>query len=232
MMREMTVQEFAQEVKNMAMEVMPEEFDGAMMEMSKARVGYNEEDEELIFYTGDYNHGGNASMTIKTGVIESIYTDEVGYHFTLNNGVTFSVSETPGLNGNLNDLLDKPSHRQCELARVLMKSTADIYMVVAIILCSGEAVIAKFAEHYFKGELLDGTPFNMERSKELTRLGIITIGVSIVTEAVAAIVYEIMSFIFVNTDSLEIGNWGSVGIGITFIIVSLICRYGAERGRE
>ena len=110
--------------------------------------------------------------------------------------------------------------------------TANIYMVVAIILCSGEAVIAKFAEHYFKGELLDGTPFNMERSKELTRLGIITIGVSIVTEMVAAIVYEIMSFIFVNTDSLEIGNWGSVGIGITFIVVSLICRYGAERGRE
>lgn len=108
--------------------------------------------------------------------------------------------------------------------------TANIYMVVAIILCSGEAVIAKFAEHYFKGELLDGTPFNMERSKELTRLGIITISVSIVTEVVAAIVYEIMSFIFVNTDSLEIGNWGSVGIGITFIIVSLICRYGAERG--
>lgn len=110
--------------------------------------------------------------------------------------------------------------------------TANIYMVVAIILCSGEAVIAKFAEHYFKGELFDGTPFNMEKSKELTRLGIITIGVSIVTEVVAAIVYEIMSFIFVNTDSLEIGNWGSVGIGITFIIVSLICRYGAERGRE
>ena len=106
--------------------------------------------------------------------------------------------------------------------------TANIYMVGAIILCSGEAVIAKFAEHYFKGELLDGTPFNMERSKELTRLGIITIGVSIVTEVVAAIV----SFIFVSTDSLEIGNWGSVGIGVTFIIVSLICRYGAEIERE
>ena len=110
--------------------------------------------------------------------------------------------------------------------------TANIYMAVAIILCSGEAVVAKFAEHYFKGELLDGTPFNMERAKELTRLGIITIGVSIVTEVVAASVYEIMSFIFVSTDSLEIGNWGSVGIGIAFIIVSLICRYGAESGRE
>ena len=110
--------------------------------------------------------------------------------------------------------------------------TANIYMAVAIILCSGEAVIAKFAERYFKGELLDGTPFNMERAKELTQLGIITIGVSIVTEVVAAIVYEIMSFIFASTGSLEIGNWGSVGIGIAFIIVSLICRYGAESGRE
>lgn len=162
MMREMTVQEFAQEVKNMAMEVMPEEFDGAMMEMSKARVGYNEEDEELIFYTGDYNHGGNASMTIKTEVVESIYKDEVGYHFTLNNGVTFSVSETPGLNGNLNDLLDKPSHRQCELARVLMKSTAEdkqitddilsIKKSVWYIICKNlDKVLTEHAEAFGKG---------------------------------------------------------------------------------
>ena len=73
---------------------------------------------------------------------------------------------------------------------------------------------------------------HMERSKELTQLGIVTIGVSIVTEMVAAIVYENMSYILVSTDSLEISNWGSVGIGIAFIIVSLICRYGAESGRE
>lgn len=73
---------------------------------------------------------------------------------------------------------------------------------------------------------------HMERSKELTQLGIITIGVSIVTEIVAAIVYEIMSYILVSTGSLEISNWGSVGIGIAFIIVSLICRYGAKSGRE
>lgn len=44
MMREMTVQEFAQEVKNMAMEIMPEEFEGVMAEMSQARVRYDEED--------------------------------------------------------------------------------------------------------------------------------------------------------------------------------------------
>lgn len=93
MTREVTVQEFAQEVKDMAMEVMPEEFEGAMMEMSKARARYDEEDEEFIFYTGDYNHGGNASMTIRTGAIESIYEDKGTYHFTLDDGITFSVTE-------------------------------------------------------------------------------------------------------------------------------------------
>ena len=61
---------------------------------------------------------------------------------------------------------------------------------------------------------------HMERSKELTQLGIITIGVSIVTEMVAAIVYEIMSCILASTDSLEISNWGSIGIGY---LVGKIC---------
>ena len=150
MMREMTVQEFAQEVKNMAMEIMPEEFEGVMA------------DEELIFYTGDYNHGGNASMTIKTEVVESIYKDEDGYHFTLNNDVTFSVSETPVLRGDLNDLLDKPSHHQCELARVLTKSTAEdkqitddilsIKKSVWYIICKNlDKVLTEHAEAFGKG---------------------------------------------------------------------------------
>lgn len=97
MMREMTVQEFAQEVKNMAMEIMPEEFEGVMAEMSQARARYDEEDAELIFYTGDYNHGGNASMTIRNGAIESIYEDKGTYHFTLDDDTTLSVTETPEL---------------------------------------------------------------------------------------------------------------------------------------
>ena len=42
-------------------------------------------------------------------------------------------------------------------------------------ICAGEAVLAKFAEHYFKRELTDGTPFNLGGAKELMRLGILTI---------------------------------------------------------
>ena len=76
----------------------------------------------------------------------------------------------------------------------------------------------------------DGT--NRTNRGRQTTFIYVTLRVSIVTEIVAAIVYEIMSYILVSTDSLEISNWGSVGIGISFIIVSLICRYGAESGRE
>ena len=97
MMREVTVQELAQEVKDMAMEVVPEEFEGFMIEMSKAHVRYDEEDAELIFYTGDYNHGGNASMAIKIRTIESIHKDKGTYYFTLDDGMTLSVTETPEL---------------------------------------------------------------------------------------------------------------------------------------
>ena len=95
MMKKVTVKEFAQDVKNMEIEVMPEEFEGVMVGLSKAHVSYNEEDKELSFYTGDYNYGGNASMIVKTVVIESIYKDDKEYHFTLKDDVTFSVYETP-----------------------------------------------------------------------------------------------------------------------------------------
>ena len=46
-----------------------------------------------------------------------------------------------------------------------------------MIVCAGEAVVAKFAELYFKRELAAGTPFTLSGAKELTRLGILTLAV-------------------------------------------------------
>lgn len=188
MMREMTVQEFAQEVKNMTMEIMPEEFEGVMAEMSQARVRYDEEDEELIFYTGDYNHGGNASMTIKTEVVESIYKDEDGYHFTLNNDVTFYVSETPVLSGGLNDLLDKPSHHQCELARALTKSTAEDKQITDDILSMKKSVwytICKSLDEILKEH---SEPFNIGQEQMLKDFRKVA-GMNRVDEASVCIAY-------------------------------------------
>lgn len=46
-------------------------------------------------------------------------------------------------------------------------------MAAGMILCAGEAVLAKFAEYYFKRELADGTPFTFAGAKEMQRLGIL-----------------------------------------------------------
>ena len=44
-----------------------------------------------------------------------------------------------------------------------------------LIVCAGEAVLAKFAEVYFQNELQAETPFTLAGAKELLRLGILTI---------------------------------------------------------
>ena len=102
-------------------------------------------------------------------------------------------------------------------------------IIVAMILCSGKAVLAKFAEYYFKGEIEDGTPFNQERAGELKQLGILTICIPIGTQIVAEMVYAALSYIWGNTVPLELDNSGSVTLGIMFIVMSLICKYGAEK---
>ena len=48
-------------------------------------------------------------------------------------------------------------------------------MAVGMVLCAAEAVLSKFAEHYFTNELADGTPFTLMGAKELMHLGILTI---------------------------------------------------------
>ena len=101
-------------------------------------------------------------------------------------------------------------------------------MAVGLIFCAGEAVLAKFSEHYFTRELNDGTPFTMDGAKELLRLGILAIAIPVGTQIVAGIVYGIFAAVMRDVAPLEIGTYGSAGIGIMMIVTALICRYGAE----
>ena len=98
------------------------------------------------------------------------------------------------------------------------------YMVIGLIFCIGKMVVAKKALNYFVGELKDGTPFNIERSKELKRLGIMTICIPIVTQIIAEIFLKLLT----ATNTIPLDNAGSVSLGIMFIVMSLICRLGAE----
>lgn len=97
---------------------------------------------------------------------------------------------------------------------------------------AGEAVIAKFAEYYFKNELNSGTPFTLEGAKELLRLGILKITVPIGCAAVGSIAREIVIGFAdaprdIASDMLS-GNASAVWLGIMLILGSLLCRYGAE----
>lgn len=105
-------------------------------------------------------------------------------------------------------------------------------MAVGLILCAREAVLAKFAECYFKHELADGTPFTFSGAEELKRLGILTICIPVGTQIAAEIVYAVMKQMMQDIAPFRLHNSSSIGLGITFIIVSLICQYGAEKSYE
>ena len=83
-------------------------------------------------------------------------------------------------------------------------------------------------------EFTDGTPFTLGGAKELMRLGILTICIPLGTQIIAEIVYAVMEQTMQGVTPLQLDNTGSVTLGIMFIVMSLICRYGAElhEGKE
>ena len=119
--------------------------------------------------------------------------------------------------------------------RGLVEKEADISLPTlyaaltgGMIMCAGEAVVAKFAERYFKNELAAGTPFTFDGAKELMRLGILAICVSTGTLILAAIVYGIFRVTAENVAKPELDNSASVIIGVMMIVGSYLCRHGAE----
>ena len=101
-----------------------------------------------------------------------------------------------------------------------------------MIICAGEAVLAKFAEVYFKNELRAETPFTLAGAKELLRLGILTLAIPTGCAVVGSVVEGIIAgFVKVEKAAamdLCFDNEASIVLGIMFILGSLLCRYGAE----
>lgn len=92
MMKEITVQEFVKEVKDVNIydfEVMT----GMKMDMSKARVEYDASDKALIVVAGNHVTDGLGSIRIREALIESIDFDEEEqvYVVSLINGTDFTV---------------------------------------------------------------------------------------------------------------------------------------------
>lgn len=98
----------------------------------------------------------------------------------------------------------------------------------AIILCIGYVVLSKTAENYFTHELTAGTPFTKDGANEMLRLGILTVCIPLGCMLLAEIVSGIIAGFLNCNDVLKLENDGSVALGIMFIFMSLLCKYGAE----
>ncbi len=101
-------------------------------------------------------------------------------------------------------------------------------MTGAMIVCIGQAVTAKFAERYFSHELTAGTPFTVGGAKELLHLGIITICVPLGAMILAQIISSIVTEFIGCGDAFKLEGGDSVTLGVMFIVMSLLCKYGAE----
>lgn len=107
------------------------------------------------------------------------------------------------------------------------------YLSAGIVFCTGEMILAKNAENYFKRELNDGTPFTFEGAKELFRLGILNICIPIGTQILAKIVYSVVSKFTNNEVAFGANDDTSVMLGIMLMVIAVICKYGATlRSKE
>ncbi len=108
-------------------------------------------------------------------------------------------------------------------------------MISLAVIALGEAFVAKRSADYFSSELEAGTPFDSGNATRLRNLGIVTIVIPLVTAVISKTVYAVLVKKYGTFDySLDYAG-GSVAVGIMFIILSLICRYGAEvdtRGKQ
>lgn len=107
-------------------------------------------------------------------------------------------------------------------------ATLYVTMFVGMAMCIAEVVVSRTAHRYFSNEVEEGTPFTFAGADELLHLGIIVITVPLGTTIACAIGVGIVSALIEGVDKVELGNGVSLTLGIMFIVMSVIFRYGAE----
>lgn len=105
-----------------------------------------------------------------------------------------------------------------------------LYAAIAIgmILCIGEMLIAGSAVKFFDLELRTGTPFDFGVADALKRLGIRTIVISLVSMIVASVAYSVTLHAMEAVGEVKFQDVNSIGMGIAFLILSVLLRHGAE----
>lgn len=105
-------------------------------------------------------------------------------------------------------------------------------ITMGAILCTGEFFVSRMAYRYFGNELNAGTPFTAGGAKELLHLGISAIWIPVVSTVMAQIAQVIFAQFMENVEKISLDGFGSVTLGVMFIFMSLLCKYGAELRKE
>lgn len=100
--------------------------------------------------------------------------------------------------------------------------------ISGLIACVGEAILAFLSERYFVNVLSAGTPFTMEGSKELFRLGVTSIIISAAISVASGFVFAICAYFSADLSSFDFNASISISTGLFFMFLSLIFKHGAE----
>lgn len=103
-----------------------------------------------------------------------------------------------------------------------------MYMLIGLIICAVNTYIAYLTKNYFKKELEDGDPFTHSGANQLLRLSLIQVISSILVSIVSTIIFAIFKSIYGDIVDYEFINNISLDVGITFFVLSLIFKYGAN----
>lgn len=105
-------------------------------------------------------------------------------------------------------------------------------IAVGIIFSIGEFFVSRKAYRYFDNELKTGTPFSEGGAKEMLNLGISVIWIPIVTAVLAQVAQEVIAQFMETSERIQIECFDSVALGVMFIFMSLLCKYGAEKEND
>lgn len=100
--------------------------------------------------------------------------------------------------------------------------------LIGLISCVGGAIFAFLAKRYFQSVLNVGDPFTFDSAKEIFRLGIASILISVTQAVASGIILAIFWLISHGTGAYDLDFSISLTPGLFFLFLSLLFKYGAE----
>ena len=104
-------------------------------------------------------------------------------------------------------------------------------MATGLASCGVSIFLSKYNELFFKREIELGSPFNDEIVKRMRKVAIVNIVVSLVLSVACAISISIVENVTKINMSFRFDYFSSIGYGISLLIISLFCDYGAEKSK-